>query len=33
MRNRTDDLIDMSVSIAAVLFVIMIALVMLSLVK
>jgi len=33
MRNRTDDLIDMPVSIAAVLFVIMIALVMLSLVK
>ena len=33
MRNRTDDLIDMSVSIAAVLFVIMLALVMLSLVK
>lgn len=33
MRNRTDDLIDMSVSIAAVCFVIMLALVMLSLVK
>ena len=33
MRNRTDDLIDMSVSIAAVLFVIMLALVMASVIK